>query len=344
MQAKKFLIFVFSFFVFIVGGVGVVNYVIDPLWTFSHSNNFNSLQKGLDERQQKTNYITYRNLEKYDGILLGSSRTTFINENDFIDMNIYNYASSSMLPYEYKGYIDYFREKINKPLRYIIIGSDFFGTDTPDFQQIKFQKPEFYIKKSNEHFYRLKSLLSIDALNYSLTNIKNSFFGAKDYYDRNNIKYQQKVSENERLHQYTKNLVRHTDELSGEKYIWNNDYRKIHETIKKENPISEFIIFTSPVTADLLVSIIKNGKRWKEYEKWLRELVAIFGEVHHFMAINSITKNLNNYPDDDHYYPHVAKLLANKISGVVNSNIPKDFGVLVTKKTSTHTSKASATK
>ena len=331
MQAKKFLIFVFSCFVFIAGGVGAVNYVVDPLWTFSHSNNLNNIQKGFDERQQKTNYITYGNLENHDGILLGSSRTTFIAENNFVNKNIYNYASSSMFPYEYKGYIDYFKQKINKPLKYIIIGSDFFGTNTPNFKQIKFEQPSFYIENSNEYFYRYKSLFSIDTLKFSLTNVKNSFFGAEQYYDRRNIKYHTKVSENERLQRYTKNLVRHTNDLCGEKYVWNNEFIKIHETIKKENKTSNFIIFTSPVTADLLVSIIKNAKRWQEYEKWLRELVNVFGEVHHFMTINSVTKNLDNYPDDDHYYPHVAKLLAHKISATVNSDIPKDFGILVTK-------------
>jgi hypothetical protein len=75
----------------------------------------------------------------------------------------------------------------------------------------------------------------------------------------------------------------------------------------------------------------KNAKKWNEYTQWLRELVDIFGEVHNFMTINTRTKNLQNYPDDDHFYPHIGKLVANKISNFKNSNIPKDFGVLVTK-------------
>ena len=40
------------------------------------------------------------------------------------------------------------------------------------------------------------------------------------------------------------------------------------------------------------------------------------------MDINSITKNLENYPDDDHDYPSILKLLANKLSNVDNKNIP----------------------
>ncbi len=49
------------------------------------------------------------------------------------------------------------------------------------------------------------------------------------------------------------------------------------------------------------------------------------------MTINTITKNLENYPDDDHAYPFILKLLANKLSNVENKDIPKDFGIILTK-------------
>lgn len=60
-----------------------INFIADPLWTFSHQNIFSKYQDGFDERQQKTNFIYFNGLNKYDGLLLGSSRTTYINQNDF---------------------------------------------------------------------------------------------------------------------------------------------------------------------------------------------------------------------------------------------------------------------
>ena len=63
----------------------------------------------------------------------------------------------------------------------------------------------------------------------------------------------------------------------------------------------------------------------------LKSLINIFGEVHQFMDINSITTNLQNYPDDDHYYSNIATLLANKIAGHSNADIPDDFGVILNK-------------
>lgn len=310
--------------------IGTFNYSIDPLWTFTHSNKFNNIQYGFNERQQKTNYIYNRKLDNFDGILLGSSRSTFINQNDFYNMKIYNYALASMYPYEYKGYIDFAKEINNgNDFKYIIIGLDFFGTKIPT--NIKFKNPEFYIENTKSILYRLKMLFTVDTVQKSIANLENSFSGQKQYYDRNNIKYQEKLSEEERMQNYTKSLKGHILSLSEPEYNYNENYIKILKDIKKDNPTSKFIIFTPPVTADLLVSIIQKANRLSEYKKWLHELIEVFGEVNHFMTINSITKNLQNYPDDDHAYPHVVKLVANKLSGKVNDNIPQDFGIIINK-------------
>ena len=109
--------------------MSIFNYTIDPLWNYNHSNKFNNVQKAFNERQQKSNYIYTHGLEDYEGILLGSSRTTFINQNEFNNMKIYNYASNSMFPYEYKGYIDFAKEVKRKDFKYIIIGLDFFSSN-----------------------------------------------------------------------------------------------------------------------------------------------------------------------------------------------------------------------
>ncbi|MGJ0343193.1 hypothetical protein NG788_00990 [Aliarcobacter cryaerophilus] len=327
MSSKKILKIVLGLSFFVAILIGGVNYIVDPLWMFDHSNKFNQKQDGFDERQQKTNYIYFKSKGYFDGILLGSSRATFVNQNDFKNMNIFNYSSSSMQPFEYKGYIDFAKKIKGKDLKYIIIGSDFYGTNIP--KDIKFENPEFYIGNTLNFAY--KSVLSVDAIYKSIKNIKFSLFGTSMYYDRENIKYQDKVSEDERNIRYAINIKRHTLELSYPKYKYNDEYINILKTIKNENLNSKFIIYTSAVTSDLLVSIIKNGKRWEDYKRWLHELVEVFGEVNHFMTINSITKNLENYPDDDHAYPSVLKLLANKLSNVENKNIPEDFGVLLTK-------------
>lgn len=329
MKAKKWIKIFITFSFLIILFTISINYIIDPLWTFSHSNKLNNKQDGFDERQQKSNFIFNTRLKDFDGILLGSSRSTFINQNDFKNMRIYNYASNAMKPNEYRDYINFAKKNKGKDFKYIIIGLDFFGTNL--LSEVKIDKPEYYINTTESKFYKYKMLLSISTLKKSLKNIKNSLFAEKLFYDRNNIKYQSIISEEERIKKISTNIISQTSNFSDSKYIYNNQYINILKELKNENPNTKFIIFTSAITSDLLVSILKDKKRTTEYERWLNETVEIFGEINHFMTINSITINLKNYPDADHAYPNIISLIAKKVSEKDNIDVPKDFGILLTK-------------
>jgi hypothetical protein len=214
MNAKKCLKILILLSIIGIGTTGGINYLIDPLWNFSHKFSYNSVQSGFNERQQKTNYINFRNIDKYDGVLLGSSRAIYINQTDFVNMNIFNYASSSMHPYEYKGYIDFFKSKKKKKLKYIIIGADFYNISKPI--EVRFEKPKFYIDKTKGLAYRYKMLYNNGVLKKSLFNL-NFFYKdhkdhkGRDYYDRNNIRHMYKFSEKEVLKRYADGLKKRTN-------------------------------------------------------------------------------------------------------------------------------------
>ena len=310
--------------------VAIINYTIDPHWSFLHKNSLNQIQIPFNERQQKTNMVYFKGLERYDGLVIGSSRTTFINQNDFYNMKIFNYALDSIYPFEYKDYIDFAKKIKGKDFKYIIIGADFYNTKKPN--NLKFKNPKYYINNSTSFLYRYKMLFSIDSLKKSIENIEaNLSKTAPIYYTRENIKKRPKVSEDERVKNYNKHLKIHVNGFIGKNYQPNPKYLQILKRLKKDNPNTKFIIFTSPISANLLVETLKKGEKIDEFKRWLRDLVNIFGEIDHFMTINSITTNLQNYPDDDHFYPYIGKLLANKISNKKNNNIPKDFGIKLTK-------------
>ena len=57
MKSTKWIKIFFGLSLIGVLFLGGVNYIVDPLWMFDHSNKFNQKQDGFDERQQKTNYI-----------------------------------------------------------------------------------------------------------------------------------------------------------------------------------------------------------------------------------------------------------------------------------------------
>jgi len=330
MNSKKWLIAYVTLSLVFIFIVIVINFIIDPHWSFNHKNSLNQFQAPFNERQQKTNMVYFKGLRKYDGVLFGSSRTTFINQNDFYNMNIYNYALDSIYPFEYEEYLKFAKKLHGGEFKYIIIGADFYNTQKP--QNIKFKNPNYYISNTESFLYRYKMLFSLDSLKKSIENIEaNISKKAPIYYNRNNIKTRPKVTEEERIKAYKKHLKVHLNSFIGDNYKKNLNYTKILIKLKKNNTNTKFIIFTSPISANLLVSMIKKGDKLDEFETWLRDMVHIFGEVYHFMTINTITKNLQNYPDDDHFYPYIGKLLANKISKKENFNIPNDFGILLTK-------------
>ena len=115
----------FSLIIIVLGSIMSFNFYIDPLWTFNHSNPYNDVQTVIDERQQKVNRIHYQPFE-YDTLLIGSSRTTYINQNDFQDMNVYNFAASDLAFKEYKSFINYAKSENDGEFKRIIIGVDFF--------------------------------------------------------------------------------------------------------------------------------------------------------------------------------------------------------------------------
>ena len=169
---KYFFIFTFLLSLPII----LFNYWMDPLWTFSHSHKYNQHQAGFNERQLKTNTMYFNGLEKYNGLLLGSSRTTYINQEDFKGMNIFNLASANMTPYEYKDWINLAKQIKKEDFKYIIIGIDFWGSNKYRTKEatVLNKTPQSYLAQSKEIFYRYISLASFNTFKKSKKNLKNN--------------------------------------------------------------------------------------------------------------------------------------------------------------------------
>src|SRR5690625_5031965 len=107
--------------------IAYFNYWIDPMWTFGSNHKYNQIQTVINERQQKTNYL-YFNKNPYDTLLIGSSRTTYIDQNEFSNRNVFNYAVADLSFKDYNEMIEFAKSQKNFNLETIIIGVDFFKT------------------------------------------------------------------------------------------------------------------------------------------------------------------------------------------------------------------------
>ena len=309
------------------------NYAIDPLWNFSNSNRYNNSQPGFNERQLKTNRAYFGGLEQYDTLLLGSSRVTYINQHDFKTMNVFNYSGVSMYPIEYKGWIDQAKKIKGGAFKTIIIGVDFWGSNDGSFAQQQMNStpsPSHYLDITESFFYRYKMLFTMDTLDRSIESIEHSSNPGTTDYTRDNVKKTIKVSAARKQNAVNTQISLYRNRFYGKGFHYNTKIKKYLETLKKENPDTRFIIFTTPIAADLFKIMVQSGNL-PDYKKWMKELVYAFGEVYDFMGVNSITGNPQNYADLHHFYPYIGALIADRLSGIPNSLLPDDFGIRVTK-------------
>jgi hypothetical protein len=240
----------------IVPGItAAINYFMDPLWCFSLSHKYNSKQDDFNERQQKTNYITYHDFN-YQGLIIGSSTSTNINQYLFRGISVYNYSINGLQPDEYLPYIRYAKERNGKDFEYIIMGLDFMYAaklPPPTFN------PAAVFSETRSPLYRLKTLISLDTLKFSRRNFMNYLYGRHIYYDRNNVKYSTTLSRE--VQDYNIKLLLGLFEKSDHPFAFNNykydeGYRSVLMQIRDDNPRTKFIIFTTPVVLRFMVLMV----------------------------------------------------------------------------------------
>ena len=329
MSYKKFIMIVLTIVLLCVGGSASFIYYIDPMWTFDHKNSHNDVQTVIDERQQKTNAMHFLPFD-YDTLLIGSSRSTYINQYDFEGMKVYNFSASDLTVREYKPFLDYATEQNGKPFERVIIGIDFFKTSTS--QSSTNLNLDSYIEKMNEPFYRFKNLLSYDLLKYSYDNYKmskNNQTVQDRNYNRGNVADAVRVDSEKAIQQTKEKIKKFREQFYGDTYEYNPDYKQVLLQLKESYPNTEFIIFTTPISTQLFRALVDEN-RLPDYEKWLTDVTDVFGGVYNFMYPNSVTNDLTHYFDGHHFYPEVGTMIAHRIDGT-NIGVPYDFGQYVPK-------------
>jgi hypothetical protein len=313
---RKWLITLLFFITIPLLAVGFINYYMDPLWCFSHSHHWNNAQLDLNDRQQKTNALVFQKPE-FDSILLGSSISTYINHNDFKGMRVYNYASPLMRPWEYGGYVANATKAGGSAPKNIILGLDFFGSNK--IMRERFDDPIKYYETANSFLYRYKVLFNIKTFDFSKRNFKQSRKNTRAVYTREYVRSFPDLGAHK---------IKLTDiDRKTEKYEYNNEIKGMLGKLKEANNSSHFIVFLTPASRHYFCFYVEQG-RLPDYERWVRDVVDVFGGVYNFMYLNPVTEDDTNFFDAGHFYPKIGTLIAEKITGKETGN--PDFGVLVT--------------
>lgn len=303
MLYKKWIISFFLISSFLIGSVGLVNYSIDPFNIFSHKNFLNSLSVGFNERIQKSVYLKYNSSQNYDAILLGSSRATFYNQKLFKGVNLYNFSFSGSSPIEYNDYLEYAKKNNHKKISTIILGLDFYMCNS-----IYCHKENFPIIENKIIFF-FNNYFSLDTLKYSIINIKRSLLKTTGHrsYDRENIVHSDKVN--------SKRVELLSTQRSKTYYAtfisYNKKYKNILFELKNKNKLSNFIVYTSPLSKDFLTEIYHDKKLVDFYFKWMRDMVSVFDKIYFFTLSSPLSEKYTKYSiDGDHFYPEVGKIIS----------------------------------
>jgi hypothetical protein len=311
----------------IILSIGSFNYLMDPMWMFDTDHEYNDVQDVFNERHQKANRIYYQPFAAKT-LLVGSSRSTYINQNEFKGMDAYNFSVANISVQEYDSFIKFAKQYSQTEIETIILGLDFFKSS---YYESNIKSSIYtYVDTLNKR-KRWNNLISWDITKYSYGNFKASIKNEPAFirtYDRHNVATTPRLSPEEAQEELEGKIKKFKLTFYG-KYRYSAQYKSILANVKKNNPDTQIIVFTTPVSEPLFQALVESNA-FPHYEKWLREVVEVYGEVYHFMDINTVTKDTSNYFDGHHFYPEVGTLIAHRISGTEDPNLPDDFGKVIT--------------
>ena len=308
MKSKEWVVRSLCTVIIITCGLAVFLNLYNYNYYFNHNAlNINKFQP--DERKYKTNYLN-NNENNYDSILLGSSSTTYINENYFEKFKVFNYSVSGMIPLEYQHAIKHLESKNKGDIKNIFIALEFFTSNYNEVTRINKFNIGHYILESEDNLYVLKELLNLASLrNIIADNVRTGDF--EKYYIRwGNVHHTKIFNEKLVSEKIKAGIKKHTKEFAA--YTYHMRYKDELLSLKKNNSNKNFYIIITPVAKPYMDLILKN--KFQSYIAWLEETVEVFESIYIYPYSNSITNNyLTNFKDNRHYYPIVGKEIVDSI-------------------------------
>ncbi len=330
---KKFVSILLVVTVFFCCSVALINYTVDPLWCFSHRVPIGKYQNGFDERQQKTNWLTFHDVS-YDTLILGSSRVAYLDPR-CVPGKAFNYATSSMKPVEFLEYAEYFKKMNSRPVKIIILGLSFFETNA----SMENTSPSWYIDRSNSLFFRYTTLFTVSLISSSINAIKRDlkkdihgayFYEGMEIFSRQMILPVSPIILEKSI---ASEIPRYRSDIYGGNYFYDSENKNHYKKLQENFPEARFHVFITPVTYHLL-DLLKTEGRWSDYKRWITELVNTFGIVWNFMYYNEVTMNVSpNFQDAHHYSPEIGELIIKKIYKLPIEHHYESFGIKMTPKT-----------
>ncbi len=334
LSEKRFLAWGLGIPLMICICVMAVNWLVDPLWCFNHPVPAGRWQAMFNDRVQKANILVFKR-PRVEALLLGSSRVMYTDP-ALWGKDGFNYAVNTMVPAEYAPALRNVRRTVGMPDR-IVAGFDFLGASIRREQEAASRSVDTqrHVDEATSPLYRVKCLLDYNVFRNAVKNVFRKGFEEKD----GTIRYDGgprpvlhlafvNPSSSARREFLADNLQIYGRSCAS--FLYDGGPREKLEEFRAEAGDAMIFPFTTPVGTPFLRIIAETPGLLDDYERWIRDLVRVFGRVWNFMYVNSVASDPYLYKEPSHFGPQVSEWIAARILG--SGYFPPDFGVLVTRK------------
>jgi len=321
---KKWILKSLFSVLFIVVFIFGFNYVIDP-YNMTQYNMLDIKYKfARDDRTEKVNF--FKTLQKFDNILVGSSRVYSINPRKVSQMiggTTYNFGVGTATVEDHLGILLYLQKNHKLP-KTLIIGVDFytFNPNTPPNSYFLSNEELNFLSYSNKDAVYWSKFLSFDATRASFKTLKNHIknkndkprfdkFGWGSTYLNNEKRIIQDELpeikaeiERNRVLMYSDFKYQHIDK---KRIAY---YEKIRE-ICKENDIRLYI-FGTPLHP-ILLKTFDSHRETKNALKEFKSYLATFENSTNFYDDEEFTNNMYNFQGATHTTANAGDIIIKKV-------------------------------
>jgi hypothetical protein len=284
--------------------VAAFNYIVDP---YNLLGNNRTGVYFCNERQAKDAILKY----DHQAILIGSSKTGYINPDDLSCYRFYNASMRGMVPEEMFFYL----KKYLRNEKLVLIGFDFYMFNEREF-------PLLNITDWNDLTYtKVEYLLGAKIVKVSWKTLKMWYKGEDLHSMKENGQFvypgvtQMSLSDDpsryeKRYHDIIRGLVRHYyDKFSFSKrrmdYVW-----KIKALLDEKN--IPYAIFINPKNHDVFAAL-QQLETYGLFVSWQQEMKTIFPEIYDFSHSKYSAKEGFYRGDPYHYTNATGKMFLNEI-------------------------------
>lgn len=261
-----------------------------------------------DYRQSKANALE-ATTEKFNGLILGSSRVIGVENLKLNNYHFFNYGVIQGVPGDFAPFIDHFKQK--HELQTLIIGLDFHGSGSKGIygDVNPWKSSETYITKSQTEGSLLTQFQSLYDFNRFQRLINRKILkGGDDQYQLDKPKI------NKEWNFKFKDVY----ETAFTNYEYNNNLSDVYGKIKESAGNAQIIPYITPVGAPI-IEMVRDKQLEKEYGMFVRQAVATFGKVYCFMKSSEMTQNPQLFMDENHLHKDqmLAKIYEPLLTGAI---------------------------